>query len=66
MCLCLWILLLSHGFLFFLTLQLEERAEMVDLIFKHVEECEALEKRRCAAKQSENRLNLFGGGGGSR
>lgn len=46
--------------------QLEERAEMVDLIFKHVEECEALEKRRYAGKQSENRLNLFGGGGGSR
>lgn len=25
---------------------MEEREEMVDLVFKHLEECEALEKRR--------------------
>jgi len=47
--------------------QVEERAEVVDLVFKHIEECEALDKRRYASKHTEARIELFSGGkaGGS-
>eukprot|EP00310_Coccolithus_braarudii_P018502 CAMPEP_0183351910 /NCGR_PEP_ID=MMETSP0164_2-20130417/26331_1 /TAXON_ID=221442 /ORGANISM="Coccolithus pelagicus ssp braarudi, Strain PLY182g" /LENGTH=277 /DNA_ID=CAMNT_0025524211 /DNA_START=42 /DNA_END=875 /DNA_ORIENTATION=- len=42
--------------------QVEERQEVVDLVFKHIEEVEALDKRRYAAKHTEARIELFSGG----
>lgn len=35
---------------------------MVELVFKHIEECEALEKKRYAGKNTEARVELFSGG----
>ena len=35
---------------------------MVELVFKHIEECEAIEKRRYNGKQTEARVELFSGG----
>lgn len=47
--------------------QVEERQEVVELVFKHIEECEGLEKKRYAGKNTEARVELFSGGkaGGS-
>jgi len=42
--------------------QVEARGEQVDLVFRHIEECEALDKRRYASKNSEARVELFSGG----
>ena len=42
--------------------QVEERQEVVELVFKHIEECEAIEKRRYNGKQTEARIELFSGG----
>lgn len=42
----------------------EERQEIVELCFKHIEECELLEKRRFTSKNSEARVELFRGGAG--
>ena len=42
--------------------QVEERQEVVELVFKHIEECEALEKKRYAGKNTEARVELFAGG----
>mmetsp|Transcript_46409 Transcript_46409/g.100809 ORF Transcript_46409/g.100809 Transcript_46409/m.100809 type:complete len:277 (+) Transcript_46409:246-1076(+) len=42
--------------------QIAERQETVDLVFKHIEECEALDKRRYASKNSDTRIELFSGG----
>ena len=42
--------------------QVEERQEVVELVFKHIEECEAIEKRRYNGKQAEARVELFSGG----
>ena len=44
--------------------QVEQRLEVVQLVWKHIEECEALEKRRYQGKNSEARVELFGGGRG--
>ncbi|KAJ1641096.1 hypothetical protein T492DRAFT_923090 [Pavlovales sp. CCMP2436] len=43
--------------------QIEHRAEVVELVLKHIEEVEMLEKRRYQAKDSETRTNLFAGSG---
>jgi len=45
--------------------QVQERQEVVDLIFKHIEEVEALDKRRYAAKHTEARIELFSGKSGT-
>jgi len=42
--------------------QAENRQEVVELVFKHIEECELQEKKRYAAKNSEVRVELFSGG----
>lgn len=44
--------------------QIEARQETVELVFKHVEECENQERRRFTAKNSEARVELFSGGRG--
>ena len=44
--------------------QVEERQEVVELVFKHIEECEAIEKKRYSGKQTEARVELFTGGRG--
>merc|ERR1719265_564002 len=44
--------------------QANNRKEMVELVFKHIEECEAWEKRRFTDKHMESRTALFSGGGG--
>ena len=49
--------------------QAENRQEVVELIFKNIEECELQEKKRYTSKNSEARVELFaagGRGGGSR
>ena len=38
-----------------------ERAKAVDLVFLHIEQCEALEKRRANGKQAAKRAELFSG-----
>lgn len=38
-----------------------ERAKAVDLVFLHIDECEALEKRRATGKQAAKRAELFSG-----
>lgn len=43
--------------------QAESRAEVVELVFKHIEECELQEKKRYTSKNSEARVELFSGGG---
>lgn len=45
--------------------QVEGRQEVVELVFKHIEECEALEKKRYTGKNAEARVELFSGAGGS-
>jgi len=42
--------------------QAEQRQELVELVFKHIEECEALERRRYGTKTTEARVELFSGG----
>lgn len=42
----------------------ENRQEVVELVFKHIEECELQEKKRYAGKASEIRIDLFSGMGG--
>jgi len=40
-------------------LQIAERQEVVDLVFKHIEECEVLERKRCELTcQSRQRKHL--------
>ena len=39
--------------------QVEERQEVVELVFKHIEECEAIEKKRYNGKSTEARVELF-------
>ena len=41
----------------------EERGEVVELVFKHIDEVEALDKRRHTSKASASRAELFSGGG---
>ena len=43
--------------------QVEERQEVVELVFKHLEELDVLEKKRFTAKDSEARVELFSAGG---
>jgi len=43
--------------------QAENRQEVVELVFKHIEECELQEKKRYAGKNAEIRVELFSGGG---
>jgi len=47
------------------TQQVQEREEKVHLIFQHVEECEALDKRQYASKRTEARIELFSVSSGS-
>jgi hypothetical protein len=42
--------------------EIEHRAEVVELVGKHIEEVEALEKRRYHTKETEARSELFAGG----
>mmetsp|Transcript_52026 Transcript_52026/g.116798 ORF Transcript_52026/g.116798 Transcript_52026/m.116798 type:complete len:209 (-) Transcript_52026:450-1076(-) len=44
------------------TQQSDQRQEMVELVFKHVEEIESQERRRYGGKHSEARVELFSGG----
>lgn len=39
--------------------KVEQQQEVVDLVFKHIEECEALEKKRFTSKATDNRIELF-------
>lgn len=43
--------------------EIEHRAEVVELVLKHIEEVEGLEKRRYQTKETEARVNLFAGAG---
>jgi SYP7 family syntaxin len=43
--------------------QAENRQEVVELIFKHIDECELQEKKRYTSKNSEARTELFAGSG---
>ena len=43
--------------------QVENRQEVVELVFKHIEECEMQEKKRYTSKNSEARVELFAGSG---
>ena len=43
--------------------QAENRQEVVELVFKHIEECELQEKKRYTSKNSEARVELFAGSG---
>jgi len=43
--------------------QAENRQEVVELVFKHIEECELQEKKRYASKNSDARVELFAGSG---
>ena len=43
--------------------QAENRQEVVELVFKHIEECELQEKKRYISKNSEARVELFAGSG---
>jgi len=45
--------------------QVEHRAEVVELVFAHIEEVEALEKQRFASKDTEARASLFAPSGSS-
>ena len=40
----------------------EERQETVELVFKHIDECELQERKRHASNNSEARVDLFSGG----
>lgn len=42
--------------------QAENRQQVVELVFQHIEECELLERKRYAAKNMDARVELFSGG----
>ena len=46
--------------------QVEQRLEVVQLVWKHIEECEALEKRRYQGKNSEARVGSSAAGAAAR
>ena len=43
--------------------QASTRQETVELVFKHIEECELQEKKRYTSKNADARVELFSGGG---